>query len=247
MKLTGNTLLVTGGGSGIGQALAWEFADRGNTVIVAGRRLDALEATIAGRATMHAIQLDVADQASVDAMAAKLQADFPQLNALIHAAGIMTRSELGSGGTLDTAAQVIDINLLGTMRVVETLLPQILSQSDAAICTVTSGLAFAPLPSAPAYSASKAAVHSYSLSLRHRLKGQAQVIEIAPPAVQTGLTPGQETREGYLPLADYIAQTMANFEEQGDARENLVPMVLPLRHAERDGKIDAVLDMLGAL
>lgn len=247
MKLTGNTILVTGGGSGIGQALAWEFADRGNIVIVAGRRMEALEETIAGRVGMHAVQLDVADQASVDAMAAWLQADFPQLNALIHAAGIMTRSELGTGGTLDTAAQIIDINLLGTMRVVETLLPQISGKPDAVICTVTSGLAFAPLPGAPAYSASKAAVHSYSLSLRHRLKGQAQVIEIAPPAVQTGLTPGQETREGYLPLADYIAQTMANFAEQPDARENLVPMVLPLRHAEQDGEIDAVLDMLGNL
>lgn len=243
MKLTGNTILVTGGGSGIGQALAWRFHDMGNTVIVAGRRVSALEETIAGRENMHAIAMDVADAASVAAALSQIQRDFPALNVLIHSAGILTHNELGSGGDVDVAAQVIDINLMGTIRVVEGLIPQLQGKDDAVICTVSSGLAFIPLPSAPAYSASKAAVHSYTVSLRHRLKGSVEVIEIAPPAVQTGLTPGQESREGFMPLDAYIDETMANFAIVPTPQENLVNYVLPLRNAEKDGKVDALLKM----
>jgi len=247
MKLTGNTILVTGGGSGIGQALAQRFADLGNTVIVAGRTRATLAETVAGRSGMHTLELDVADQASVDAALAALARDHPALNVVIHAAGIMTREELGSGGDTATASRVIETNLIGTFRVVEGILPQLDGRADAVICTVSSGLAFAPLPSAPAYSASKAAVHSYTLSLRHRLKGKVEVIEIAPPAVQTGLTPGQETREGYMPLAAYIEETMDNFAKQPTPDENLVGYVLPLRNAEKDGRMAEVLDMLGHL
>lgn len=246
MKTTGNTILITGGGTGIGEGLAHSFHDRGNTVIVAGRTRAKLDAAIAGRANMHAIALDAADDASVAAAAAELARDFPALNVVIHSAGIMSREELASGSLdMALAQQIIATNLIGTMRVVETLLPQLMGKPDAAICTVTSGLAFVPFPTAPAYSASKAAVHSYTVALRQRLRGQIEVIEIAPPAVQTGLTPGQETRAGYMPLTDYIAETMANFATPSP--ENLVGNVLPLRHAERDGTVDAVLDMLGAL
>lgn len=247
MKISGNTILVTGGGSGIGQALAWKFADRGNTVVVAGRTEASLAETVEGRADMHSLVLDVADDASVTQAVERLARDFPQLNVLIHAAGIMKRQELGSGGDIATAAELININLLGTMRIVEGLIPLLDGKPDAAICTMSSGLGFVPLPSTPAYSASKAGVHSYSLSLRHRLAGRVEVIEIAPPAVQTGLTPGQESREGYMPLDDYIAETMANFEQVPTPAENLVGKVLPLRHAERDGKVDQMLDVLGKL
>lgn len=244
MKLTGNTILVTGGGSGIGQALAWEFAGRGNTVIVAGRTEESLADTIKGRERMHAMVMDVADQASVDQCVAQLREEYPQFNMLINSAGIMRRDERDD---FALAERTIAINLLGTMRVCEAVIPLISGKPDAAICTVSSGLAFAPLPATPAYSASKAGVHSYSLHLRHRLKGDIEVIEIAPPAVQTGLTPGQENKEGYMPLADYIAQTMANFEREPTPPENLVDMVLPLRNAERDGRVDEILDMLGSL
>lgn len=247
MKLTGNTILVTGGGSGIGQALAWQFADRGNTVIVAGRTEASLAATVEGRSDMHRLVLDVADDASVAQAVEQLGRDFPQLNMLIHAAGVMERQELGSGGTIATAAAVVNINLLGTMRIVEGLIPLLDGKPDAAICTMSSGLAFVPLPSTPAYSASKAGVHSYSLSLRYRLKGRIEVIEIAPPAVQTGLTPGQESREGYMPLDAFIAETMANFEAVSTPWENLVGNVLPLRHAETEGRMDQMLQVLGSL
>lgn len=246
MKLTGNTILVTGGGSGIGQALAWRFHDLGNVVIVAGRTVERLAETIVGRDNMHALALDVADGTSVAAAIDLVKQDFPDLNAAILSAGIMTRQELGSGGDMATAEEVININLLGTMRVAEGLIPLLTGKPDAVICTVSSGLAFAPLPGGPAYSASKAGVHSYSLSLRQRLKGQVEVIEIAPPGVQTGLTPGQETREAYMPLDAYIDETMANFEGD-DIRENLVRNVLPLRWAEKDGTIDAMLERLASI
>ena len=244
MKLTGNSILVTGGGSGIGQALAWKFHDLGNTVIVAGRSMARLAETIDGRAAMHALALDVADDASVAEALAILARDFPDLNMLIHSAGIMLHQELGSGGDFAAAQQVINTNLLGTMRMVEGLLPQFEGKPDVTICTVSSGLAFVPLPSTPAYCASKAAVHSYTLSLRQRLKGKAEVIEIAPPAVQTGLTPGQESRANYMPLDAYIAETMANFEQLPTPQENLVDYVLPLRNAEKEGRVAEMLEIL---
>jgi len=248
MNTTGNTILITGGGTGIGEGLAHAFHDLGNTVIVAGRTQASLDAASAGRANMHTVILDAADDASVAAAAETIARDFPALNVLIHSAGIMSRDEL-AGGALDIAlaGQVVNTNLLGTFRVIETFLPQVQGKPGAMLATVSSGLAFVPFPSAPAYSASKAAVHSYTVALRQRLKGQVEVIEIAPPAVQTGLTPGQATREGYMPLDAYIAETMVNFTAQPTPAENLVGYVLPLRHAERDGKVDEVLEMLANL
>jgi len=248
MKTTGNTILITGGGTGIGEGLAHAFHDLGNTVIVAGRTQASLDAAAAGRENMHTVVLDAADDASVAAAAENVARDFPGLNIVIHSAGIMSREELASGSLdMALAGEIVNTNLLGTFRVIETFLPQVQGKSGATLCTVSSGLAFVPFPSAPAYSASKAAVHSYTVALRQRLKGQVVVIEIAPPAVQTGLTPGQATREGYLPLDAYIAETMANFAAQPTPAENLVAYVLPLRHAERDGKVDDVLEMLAGL
>ena len=248
MNTTGNTILITGGGTGIGEGLAHAFHDLGNTVIVAGRTQASLDAAAAGRENMHTVVLDAADDASVAAAAENVARDFPGLNIVIHSAGIMSREELASGSLdMALAGEIVNTNLLGTFRVIETFLPQVQGKSGATLCTVSSGLAFVPFPSAPAYSASKAAVHSYTVALRQRLKGQVVVIEIAPPAVQTGLTPGQATREGYLPLDAYIAETMANFAAQPTPAENLVAYVLPLRHAERDGKVDDVLEMLAGL
>ena len=241
MRMAGNTILVTGGGSGIGQALAWQFADRGNTVIVAGRTEESLEETAKGRENIHTQVLDVADEASVAACAKRMAADFPALDVLIHAAAIMRRKDMGD---LDLARRIIDINLLGTMRICEALIPQLSGKGGATICTTSSGLAFVPLPVAPAYSASKAGVHSYTLHLRQRLAGCIEVIEIAPPGVQTALTEGQETREGYMPLDDYIAETMANFEQNPTPEENLVERVLPFRNAEKEGKVAERQQML---
>ena len=248
MNTTGNTILITGGGTGIGEGLAQAFHDLGNTVIVAGRTQASLDTASAGRERMHTVILDAADDASVAAAAETLARDFPALNVVIHSAGIMSREELASG-SLDhaLAAQIINTNLLGTFRVIETFLPLVQGKPGAALCTVSSGLAFVPFPTAPVYSASKAAVHSYTVSLRQRLRGQVEVIEIAPPAVQTTLTPGQDSLEAYMPLDAYIAETMANFAVQPTPTENLVGNVLPLRNAERDGKVDVMLEMMAGL
>jgi len=242
MKLTGNTILVTGGGSGIGQALAWRFHALGNAVIVAGRTAASLDATVAGRDGMSALELDVRDPASIQRAAAQLASEHPQLNVLIQSAGIMRYPEEPAH-----ADELVEINLLGTIRTIEALLPQLRGQPDPVVMTVSSGLAFVPLARAQVYSATKAAVHSYTVSLREKLRGEVEVIEIAPPAVQTGLTPGQETREGYLPLGEYIEQTMALFEQVPTPEENLVPNARFLRDAEKEGRLPQALAMLGSL
>ena len=201
MKLTGNTILITGGGSGIGRELALRFNDLGNTVIVAGRRQEALEETIAGRDRMHAVALDIEDPEEIRAFAKRVVSEHPALNVLINNAGIMRYEDLTRARELRDAEETVVTNLLGPIRLTNALIDHLAVQPDAAIVNVSSGLAFVPLSGAPTYSATKAAVHSYTVSLREQLRGRVEVIELAPPAVQTGLTPGQATREGYVPLA----------------------------------------------
>ena len=222
MKTSGNTILITGGGSGIGRELAQRFNDLGNDVIVAGRRLDALEETIAGRTGMHAITLDVESAESIAAFAAKLVADHPRLNVVFNNAGMMRTDDLSRGDGLNGAEETIVTNLLGPIRLNAALVDHLTAQADAAIVNVSSGLAFVPLTKAPVYSATKAAIHSYTVTLREQLRGSVEVIELAPPAVQTGLTPGQSTREGYMPLNDYIDEVMSLFATRPTPEEILV-------------------------
>ncbi|MCJ2177620.1 SDR family oxidoreductase [Novosphingobium album (ex Hu et al. 2023)] len=238
MKLSGNTILMTGGGSGIGEALAHRLHDLGNTVIVAGRRREALERAIAGRENMYAAELDVNDAAALADAAARLVGDFPGLNVLINNAGIMRFETLDSARDLADAEATIETNLLGPIRLINALIDHLAGQADAAVINVTSGLAFVPLVAAPTYSATKAAIHSYTVSLRDALAGKVEVIELAPPAVQTGLTPGQETRPGYQPLEDFADEVMGLFKAAPAAPEILVERVGMLRFAEREGRFD---------
>lgn len=247
MKQTGNTILITGGGSGIGEALAQRFHDLGNTVIVAGRRRHALESAIAGRANMHAIELDVEDGASVADFARRLIADFPTLNVLVNNAGIMRYEQSGQKRDLADAEATITTNLLGPIRLIDALVDHLSAQGDAAIVNVSSGLAFVPLIKAATYSATKAAIHSYTVSLREILRGKVEVIELVPPAVQTGLTPGQSTRQGYLPLKAFADEVMTLFAQVPTPPEILVDFVKPLRFAEADHKFDDVLGMITKL
>lgn len=247
MKASGNTILVTGGGSGIGAALARCFHDAGNRVIVAGRRDEALEAAIAGRADMHALKLDIADPASIADAARRVVADHPSLNILVNNAGIMRVERLDRGRTLADAEATVATNLLGPIRLTDALVNHLSGRPDAAIVNVTSGLAFVPLMSTPTYSATKAALHSYTISLREALRGRVEVIELAPPGVQTDLTPGQSTREGYMPLDDFIAEVMALFRRQPTPPEILVDRVRPLRHAEAESAFDERLAALTAV
>ncbi|GAA4007239.1 SDR family oxidoreductase [Sphingomonas humi] len=244
MKTSGNTILLTGGGSGIGRALAQRWHDAGNLVIVAGRRLEALEETASGRDNIHVEQLDVDDVAGLEANIAAIIARHPDLNVLVNNAGIMRFEHLDRGRDLADAEAMIATNLLGPIRLTDSLVGHLAGQADAAIINVTSGLAFVPLMATPTYSATKAAIHSYTLSLREALRGRVEVIELAPPGVQTDLTPGQSTRPGYQPLDDFADEVMALFARQPTPEEILVNNVLPLRQAEQKGKLGEALAML---
>jgi uncharacterized oxidoreductase len=247
MKNSGNTILITGGGSGIGQALAHRLHDQGNAVIVTGRRREALEATIEGHKRMTAYAVDVDDAHAVENFARAVTAAHPALNVLINNAGIMRNEDLTTERDLADAEATIVTNLLGPIRLINALISHLKAQPDAAIVNLSSGLAFVPFAKAPTYSATKAAIHSYTVSLREQLKGQIEVIELAPPAVQTGLTPGQATREGYMPLDVFIDEVMTLLGRQPTPAEILVERVKFLRHAEAEGRFDQALAALASL
>jgi len=245
MDMTGNTILITGGGSGIGRALAEALQARGNKVIISSRRAGALAEVAAANPGMATATLDVSDPADIARFASEIVAAHPGLNVVIHNAGIMLAEDLGAPGSdLELAEQTIATNLLGPIRLNAALLPHLLAQPRATVATVSSGLAFVPLVATPTYSATKAAIHSWSQALRHQLKDTSvEVIEIAPPAVATDLMPGHAQNPNSMPLADYIAETMAQFE--AGAAENLTERVKFLRFAEARGdyaKVFAILN-----
>lgn len=247
MKTTGNTILVSGGGSGIGLALAQRWHDAGNRVVITGRNAAKLDAAIAGRANMAAVTLDVTDADAIAAFAKDIVARYPDLNILVNNAGIMSAEDASAKRDLAQAEATVVTNILGPIRLTDALVDHLAAQDDAAIVNVTSGLAFVPLPKAPTYSATKAAMHSYSVALRIQLEGKVEVIELAPPAVRTDLTPGQSTREGYMPLDEFADEVMSLFAVEPTPAEILVQNVLPLRNAEANGNVPAVLGMLKAL
>ncbi len=245
MKLTGNTILVTGGGSGIGRAFAEEFAARFNRVVIAGRRREALDAVVYGKHGIESSALDIDNAAAIVPFVRDLLRRQPALNAIIHSAGIMRYERLTKPGfTTDVAEATISTNLLGVIRLTTALLPHFLSRPEATIITISSGLAFVPLAMTPTYCATKAAIHSYSQSLRYQLKDtNIRVIEIAPPYVQSELMgAGQSSDPMAMPLKDFIAEAMAILEANPDATEVLVERVKPQRYAEAHGQYDAFFD-----
>jgi len=246
MKPQGNTILITGGGSGIGAALAQRLHDAGNTVIVAGRRVEALEHAIAGRSGMHAIGLDIDSGQGVADFARAVLAAYPALNVVINNAGIMRFESLDTQRDLADAEATITTNLLGPIRLIDALIDHLVASDNAAIINVTSGLAFVPLTVTPTYNATKAAMHSYTVALREVLKGRVEVIEIVPPAVQTGLTPGQESRPGYQPLNEFADEVLALLTVQPTPAEVLVERVKFLRDAEAEHRFDATVAQLNA-
>lgn len=236
MDITGNTILITGGGSGIGRALAEAFHARGNQVVIAGRRQAALDATLAAHPGMKSAVLDIEDPSAIQRFAAQLRKDFPSLNVVIHNAGIMRPERLTDGAT-DTAEATITTNLLGPIRLNAALIDHLLTQPKASIVTVSSGLAFLPFAIAPTYCATKAAIHSYSETLRYQLKDTSvQVLELVPPYVQTELMGERQKNDpNAMPLDAFIEETMRLIESTPDATEILVERVKPLRFAEANG------------
>ena len=242
MQTTGKTILITGGGSGIGAALAHEFHGAGNQVIIAGRRQAALDAVVAAHPGIAAMTLDMEDAAAIVAFAGRLVADFPALNAVVLNAGVMMAEE---GIDLTVAETTVATNLLGPIRLSHALLPHLRAQAAASLITVSSGLAFVPLAATPTYSATKAAIHSWSLAMRAQLAGTSvELIEIVPPGVQTDLMPGHAENADMMPLADYIAETMALLRQQPTPAEIHVELVKFWTEATRRGEFDQVFAML---
>jgi uncharacterized oxidoreductase len=180
MKLTGNSVLVTGGGSGIGLTLAEALIERGNDVIIAARSLDKLQA--ARDRGLQTINADVSNAESVRSLASTVVEEYPSTNVVVHNAAICKREDLVAGGNAEVREETVSTNVLGPMRLTEALLPHLLKQPAAAVLIVTSGLAFVPAALYPTYSATKAALHSYSQSLRFQLRNTSvRVIEMCPP------------------------------------------------------------------
>ncbi len=238
MKTQGNTILITGGGSGIGEALARRFSERGDTVIIAGRRREALERAIDGRPGMHAIELDMDDAKAIAAFPQRLLARHPGVNVLLNNAGIMRFEALDRRRDLADAEALVTTNLLGPIRLIDALIDHLTAQADSTIINVTSGQAFLPLFATPTYSATKAAMHSYTLSLRETLRGRVEVIELVPPAVRTSITPGQENEASFLPLDDFADEAMVIFNRDATSPEILVDRVKFQRFAEAEGRFD---------
>jgi uncharacterized oxidoreductase len=238
MIITGNTILITGGGSGIGRGLAEAFHKLGNKVIIAGRRKQVLDDTTAANPGMASIVINIEDPADIRKVAAQLANEHPTLNAVIHNAGIMRSENLltQQPEIADTEA-TIATNLLGPLRLTAALLPQLQKQPHAAILTVTSGLAFIPRADTPTYCATKAAIHSWTQSLRYQLKStNIQVIEIVPPYVQTELMGSAQAADPRaMPLKEFLDETINLIKAQPDATEILVERVKPLRFAEHNG------------
>jgi len=197
MKLHGNTVLITGGTSGIGYELVAELSKLGNKVIVTGRDEANLDATRQKLPDVHTIRTDVSDPLAIASLYRQVVSEFPELNMLINNAGIMRKINLQThGDDLADIVREIDINLSGSIRMVMQFLPHLRTRSSAAIINVSSGLAFVPLPISPIYSATKAAIHSFTQSLRLQLKNtNIKVIELAPPGTETPLFHGDFTAQ----------------------------------------------------
>jgi uncharacterized oxidoreductase len=228
MKLTKNTIFITGGGSGIGRGLAEALHKLGNQVIISGRRKSNLDATTQANPGMHSVELDIADSASIAAVAKKLIADYPALNVLINNAGVMLIDD--AAGKIDDLllTSTITTNLIGPIRLTSALIEHLKKQANAAVIYNTSALAFVPLALTAVYSSTKAALHSFVLSQRYRLKGTSvRVLEIAPPWVQTDLLNSSEDPRA-MPLKAFIDETIAVLGT--DAEEILVEQAKPFRN-----------------
>lgn len=240
MNFDTDTILITGGSAGIGRAFAEAVHARGARVIITGRNETALKTVAAANPGMAWYALDMQDAAAIKAFAARVSAEHPALNAVVNNAGIMTVEDVID---LDIAEATIATNLLGPIRLTAALLPHLKAQASATVVTVSSGLAFVPLAATPVYSATKAAIHSWSQSLRAQLRDTAiRVIDWAPPAVATDLMPGHAENPNSMPLADFISESIALFDAGHDDVQ--VERVKFLSGAESRGDYDAVFAAL---
>ncbi|GGC85834.1 SDR family oxidoreductase [Undibacterium terreum] len=228
MKLSGNTIFITGGGSGIGRGLAEALHKLGNQVIISGRRQGHLDATTKANPGMQSVILNVEDPASIAAVTQKLITDFPKLNVLVNNAGIMQIDDVAGTVEDELIVSTITTNLMGPIRVTSALIEHLKKQESATVINVSSVLGFVPMAVSAVYSSTKAALHSYTQSLRYKLGGSSvKVLELAPPWVQTDLLNSNEEPRA-MPLAQFIKETI---EVLGtDAEEVLVENAKMLRN-----------------
>lgn len=227
MKLKENTIFISGGTSGIGRALAEALHDLGNQVIISGRRQALLDEVVAGRPGMRAVRLDMEDPADIGSVARQLIADFPALNVVINNAGVMHFDD--PTGPVDEAMLMTTVttNLLGPIRLTGALIDHLKQQPSATLINVSSVLAFVPMTLTAVYCATKAAMHSYTMSLRWSLRDTTvNVLEIAPPWVQTDLL-NSKNEPRAMPLDEFIAETIAVLGT--DSQEVLVERAKPMR------------------
>lgn len=243
--MTGNTVFIVGATSGIGRGLAERLADRGNRVIVGGRRQELLDEISTVRPTIETVAIDVIDPEAVRNAAEWVQSRFPDTNVLMLLAGIMRPEDVPSGTFVQEAEATVATNLLGPIRLMASFAPFLAGRDGATIVTVSSGLAFTPLALTPTYSATKAAVHALSEAYRIQLsRVGVQVIELVPPAVVTDLMPGPFEM---MPLESYLDETLALLESEPGAREILVERVKPLRFSATDGSYDQLVAALAGI
>lgn len=225
MKLQANTIFITGGGSGIGRGLAEAFHKLGNKVVIGGRRREILDRTVAANPGMDAIFIDTTKQESIRAAASDLIHKYPDLNVVVNNAGVQRVLDFAADAPVDQAAiaEEIDTNIYGVLRVVSAFLPHLKSKPAAMIVNISSGLAYMPIARFPVYCATKAFVHSFTMSLRRQLKNTSvRVVELAPPWVTTDLDARHADRTSHgdlkpMPLADFIPAAME--ELSSDAGE----------------------------
>jgi uncharacterized oxidoreductase len=221
MNLAANTILITGGASGIGFALARQLSERGNRVIICGRNKEALRKAQSEVPALVTRTCDVADASDRRALVSWLNSEHPDLNILINNAGVQHRRNFTQADALENLDQEIAINLTAVVHLTGELLPLLRQQKTRpAIVNITSGLAFAPLAAVPVYCATKAALHSFTVSLRHQLKPTGvRVVEIAPPIVDTGLGGGVRSGGGarfMMSSDDFATEALAQLETGQD-------------------------------
>jgi uncharacterized oxidoreductase len=236
MRLTGNTILVTGGGSGIGRGLAIALHQAGNRVIVAGRRIETLRAVADAYSGIEYLQLDLSDRRSIERLLDEVARMYPDLNVVVNNAGVMALEDTDAPDP-DTASAVISTNLLGPIVLTSLLVPQLKTRPDAAVVNITSALAFVPMAIAPTYSATKAGLHAYTESIRFLLRdSKIQVIEVAPPRVETEMDgPGDDHT---MTVDDFVHEMLALMAADPEAGEVIVHAARGLREAERNGVYD---------
>jgi len=244
MDITNSTVFIPGATSGIGLGLAQRLQAAGSTVVIGGRRRALLD-SLHDEYGFGTVELDVTDPASITAAAASVIDAYPSLDALVTMSGIMRAEDLRSSEHLADAVATVETNLLGTIRLIDAFLPHLLGRRASTIVTVSSGLAYTPLAATPTYSATKAAVHSYTQSLRQQLTGSpVSVLELVPPAVATDLM-GEGVDFGGMPLASFLDEVVSLLQA-GAAPEILVQNVLPLRWSERDGTQQRLIEALAS-